>query len=254
MEEVGFMGSQIGANEMSLLSVLALQSTNDPVTIEPRSRSIAPLPRGIRPEVPQSYAACCERLGFAPGDLANVRLKEFLFDSGIALYDNVQVRDYLRGETLSSTDSIGWVPLREKDSPQKYVYKFRREGDPVFVGDGLTFYYQKLIPERVLIIVEQITNRFPDARFFVSEIQHNPDPFLGVSVDRNRTLHVVAVWDEPGFSGGKLAHRRRANVVRSPRCAVGCSSLRARSARRAAGPGAAVPRVPGAWVLPSLRA
>lgn len=61
----------------------------------------------------------------------------------------------------------------------------------------------------MLRIADTVVSAYPNAKFYVSEIASDPDPFLAVSIgtndpdqpDGSRKFFVIAVWDEPGFSG-----------------------------------------------------
>lgn len=58
--------------------------------------------------------------------------------------------------------------------------------------------YRKLVPGSVLQTVATIRESFPDAKFFVSDIEQVKDPFLLVTF-RDTKAVIVDFWDEPGF-------------------------------------------------------
>lgn len=62
--------------------------------------------------------------------------------------------------------------------------------------------YDRDIPESALQKVATISEKCPEARFYVLELTNKPDPFLVVTL--NEEEYYVDVWDEPGFKAETL--------------------------------------------------
>lgn len=93
----------------------------------------------------------------------------------------------LRGNPATIT--WNWHPLRKQDK------KAIDNGSPV---------YKHPVPMPVLMTIEKICDRMPDAAFFVTDYEvKDPDPFLLVT---HKELgieggYVIERWDEPSFRG-----------------------------------------------------
>lgn len=160
---------------------------------------IRPLPPSPGEVIPGNYEALCDRLGYKPAGLADAKFRQFCFDEEIPIYDNAQVNKYLQKKGGRGT-IVTWWPLRAQDGSELMQFTSHLTFFVRHTQDRRVRPYSKVIPERVLLIADQIVSRFPEAKLYVSEIERDPDPFLGVTFDGD-TLFVVAVWDEPGFSG-----------------------------------------------------
>lgn len=154
-----------------------------------------PLPLSINPaKISPDYTRKCKDLDYRPSIVDEVEFTEFLLAEEISLYDTDQVRKFLLAQADAALEekrktepnaswlvaNVEWLPLRVRDA-----------------GGGAT--YSKLVPERVLDIAAKIAARFPEVQFHVSHIEVFPDPFLKATYRKGR--YIVAVWDEPGFSG-----------------------------------------------------
>lgn len=84
-----------------------------------------------------------------------------------------------------------WVPLRHRDIITERSF-----------NDTDQRIYTKPIPYPVLKTIESIQERWPEAKFFISDERYasdEKDPFLMFTVNEARTIHVVERWDEPKF-------------------------------------------------------
>lgn len=150
----------------------------------------------IRPQdmvVPRSYEQLAKKLGVCvAGQAAGTSVKinndfmQFLSDHGLVLYDRVSVSKFLKQK--AGKRNVVWRPLREADKAKS---KSRWEDRPVSQ-------YKKAVPYPVLLLVQDILEKFPMAKFYVSDYQVvRPDPFLEVRLNGKR--YVVEHWDEPEF-------------------------------------------------------
>jgi hypothetical protein len=182
---------------MGLFGLVYEKPASLPVHSLQAQSAYQPVVIGLRPEplklsgqsIPAGYLALCDKVGFVPTELKDQAFKQFLFDSEISVYDHDQVKAYLERRAAAASSTVTrqvvlWRGLREKDST--YV--------------SSTGIYQKLVPMRVLVMVDKILGKFPDARFYVSEIVADPDPFMAVTIGTGK-MFIFAVWGEPGFSG-----------------------------------------------------
>lgn len=84
-----------------------------------------------------------------------------------------------------------WVPVRHTDIITANNF-----------NDVTNRTYTKPIPFPVLKTIDEISTLYPQAQFFISD-ERQPsdmkDPFLLVTLDKGRTLHVVERWDEPAY-------------------------------------------------------
>jgi len=129
--------------------------------------------------IPEDYIELCNQIGFSPGVFEEIRFINFCNENDIPMYDYKKVDNYLRS-LLTPGFIVYWTGLRDKDTRPGYIC------------------YQKLVPINILRRVAILEKRFPNAfKFFVSEIVHNPDPFLMVRGSSFR--HIIGVWNEPGF-------------------------------------------------------
>ncbi len=145
-----------------------------------------------------AYEEACSKLGYYPDDLHGLKLKQFLFENEIPLYDYDHVIKYLGHIAADDETHICWKALRGSDGCS-YLQLRSPYGDRL-VQKKQSGIYKKIVPLRVLETISLIQGSYPDAKFYVSELVNFPDPFAAVSITEG-TLHVFACWDEPGFSG-----------------------------------------------------
>jgi hypothetical protein len=122
--------------------------------------------------LPDGYEALCESVGFKPPVLVNLKFEKFMFDNEMSLYDVEQVDKYIRSK-IGPYQRLEWIRLE---------------------------LYDEFIPVRVLRCMSKIRMEYSDAKFSISRIANDPDPFARVDIGTARYF-IFAVWDEPGFSG-----------------------------------------------------
>lgn len=186
---------------------------------EPESSPITPLV--IERDVLTQHAALAAKLSLHSPAMQEIKRSEFetfLRDMGLSLYDEKQVAAYLTSkygvEHKDNDGSLlptwGWRPAREVDSERTL---FRNSNEWVFsswsggrlIPNGQLHSnvatYQKLIPIPVLLTIERVVEKFPNAGLFISD-EFNPrefvkDPFLMVVYLDKR--YIIERWDEPNY-------------------------------------------------------
>ena len=109
---------------------------------------------------------------------------------GLPTYDTQRALTYLDFK-FKGRDKWVWVPLRAKDMVSDFGF-----------NDTDKRTYSKPIPFAVLKTIDEIQSMHPEAKFFISDERRptdEKDPFLAVTLDNGRTLHIVERWDEPSF-------------------------------------------------------
>lgn len=146
----------------------------------------------------KQHAALSERLGvpsLSRGELLRAQFEDALREWGLRIYDPVQVRAFLKSHY--GRRGWGFRPLREADRR-----KDRRWWDDDSRGqiqDGAQI-YNKPIPYPVLLTVERVSQRFEEARFYVSDERRASDvrdPFLLVLIGGHE--YIIEQWDEPNY-------------------------------------------------------
>lgn len=117
-----------------------------------------------------------EKLGVKAAFVGD-RLLDVLKEEGIQVFHRVKVEQY-----LTDKGAWKWYKLRNCD----------RE-------DSLFPLYTELVPWEVLVTVEKLLARIPDAHFLVAALEKDPDPFLGVGSMKEGCFYIIERWDEPGF-------------------------------------------------------
>jgi hypothetical protein len=170
-----------------------------PIKIEPaepafrRTTLVAEMPD-------QEYIAVSTRIGVNSIPLALAQLEQVIQEETLGIYDYGKVTAFLESQCarLNKGRSSGqarfewnWHPVKE--------YKNKYPWGVAWLPNQSTDLYNKPIPTVVVQTMERILSRFPDAMFYVSDIQGFKDPFLAVTVYRADKMHVIERWDEPGF-------------------------------------------------------
>lgn len=154
------------------------------------------------------YERVARAVGFAPRGLKSDELRRFLSEIGIAIYPLPKVVAYLNTQYGEAKQSATWVwaPLRTADRftveirNQMAGYNSRHSRNGAVARELSP--YAKPVPLPVLLTVERILARFPDALFFVNDEYHAPpivDPFLAVWYGEDSDVVVIERWDEPAF-------------------------------------------------------
>lgn len=194
------------------------------------------------PTLPDGYEAIAERIGAGhlvanvkaarERDAAAVAAEELrvrclaaLSELGLRTYDEHTVAAYLK--TVYGATPFGWRALRERDNPSvdgggrpwrqlgdyfnarttgwesMYLASPGKAQPMRIIGGWDAALYSKPIPLPVLLTVENIQHRLPEACFFISDeaqrMTQPVDPFLMVLVGNER--YIVERWDEPNFRG-----------------------------------------------------
>ncbi len=171
-----------------------------------RSRALLSIPALSEPtrsvavaveEPSDEYVRLSQHLGINTIPLRLVDLAKVVREETLGIYPYEDVVCYLdkqveklagsRSNRWHSFHEWRWHPVKEYRSSHRYESPF----------DGRI--YNKPIPPEVLPTIERIVDRFPDAEFYVTDIQEFKDPFLGVTVPGSETLFVIERWNEPAF-------------------------------------------------------
>lgn len=160
----------------------------------------------------RAYVRTAQAIGFEPASLLEARLLMFFREQGIGRIEYEAMSRYLMAEANKRTQVWFWRPLREKDQPKGWQWGTSWDGgyknDWYRAEKWVCRPYHQAVPLRVLAQVEKISEAFPSALFFVTDmadrnelrLSNRPDPFICVTaLDVPRI--VFDVWDEPGFSG-----------------------------------------------------
>lgn len=146
----------------------------------------------------EQHAELSDQLGVASlsrGEILRAKFEESLREWGLRVYDAAQVRAFLRSQY--GRKDWGFRPLREIDRREiQRWWDIDRNGQ---IQDGANV-YGKPIPYPVLVTVQRVVERFPTARFYVSDECRNSDvrdPFLLVLVDKHE--YIIERWDEPNY-------------------------------------------------------
>lgn len=157
-------------------------------------------PVAVAPDSPDDqYRALAAKLGIRSTALLAAELECLLASEMIPVYDYQKVAQYLENECRKASLSQPrtpwtttlmwcWKPVREQDRLENKSY--------APISSNL---YQQALRLPVLLTMERIAEKLPEAKFFVSEIEAVLDPFLAVTVEGAGKLYVIERWDEPGF-------------------------------------------------------
>lgn len=142
------------------------------------------------------YLAVAKAIGLDDdlGYLLEPRLRQLLRDENIRVYDYDQVCKFL--DVKLGTD-WRWMPLRQIDSDEFPGGEWGHEiaGHRRKFGNNR---YNRPVPLPVLLTVKKIAEAIPQARFYVSGIDRDADPFLCVTT-RLLHVHIIERWDEPDY-------------------------------------------------------
>ena len=171
-----------------------------------RSRTLLSIPALSEPtrsvavvveEPAEEFIRLSQDLGINKIPLRLVELAKIVREETLGLYPYEDVVRYLDKQVEKLTNSRSdrwhslyrwrWHPVKEYPSSHRYDAPFDSR------------VYNRPIPPEVLPTIARIVDRFPDAEFYVTDIQEFKDPFLGVTVPGSDTLFVIERWDEPAF-------------------------------------------------------
>ncbi len=144
----------------------------------------------------EEYLAIAKAVGLDDdlGYLLDIRLREVLVEENIHVYDYDKVAAFLDAKIGNKWK---WLPLRQLDSEEFPGGNWGHEvaGTRRVYGNQR---YNRAIPLPVLLTVKKIAERIPEARFYVSGVDRDADPFLCVTTKLLHT-YVVERWDEPDY-------------------------------------------------------
>lgn len=165
----------------------------------PPPRPSARRPPADRMQDIMDYTQLCKKVGAKPRELRSLTLRQFLADNGMPEYDPRQVADWLNHLAQEAGPHVlyHWKPLREKDLKMPDIRWWWHNDNYGERAKTSSKQYDGLVPSTVLLTVQKIAKAFPDACFFVSEVE-DPDPFLAVGFP-NQLLVIVDWWAEQGF-------------------------------------------------------
>jgi hypothetical protein len=147
----------------------------------------------------QSYVALCRKIGAETPAVRMLQLEQFMAERGIPEYDTDAVDDRLLALAKKSggtNASYVWHPLREQDKGVSFRWFWEENGRELCTIEDTV--YHELVPASVLETVSIILEQFPDAKFFVSDLPDEDDPFLLVTFPDVSPL-IVDFWNEPDF-------------------------------------------------------
>jgi hypothetical protein len=155
------------------------------------------------------YATLAEKVKFAPPDLLQHRLVQFMLENNIEVYPLQSVEKYLDQKFGKATREDeygpweprwGWHPLRAEDNGKLIDHKERNQNGHIQSGT-----YRKIIPMPVLEAVDLIATHFagsePTLHFYVADAvtpANERDPFMSVTA-AGVSFIVFERWDEPAF-------------------------------------------------------
>lgn len=175
----------------------AVVAAMEPDEVELPTPTASRLPKSDLSETErEEYGRVCAEVGFECGDLIRERLKAFLHDENIHVYDNKQVVEYLDQELGSDWE---WRGLRQADVNELGATgKWHTTGGPrevMFANRP----YRGAIPLPVLLTIQKVQKAVPEVCFYISSPKGNDgDPFLMLTT-RYMGPYVIERWDEPSF-------------------------------------------------------
>ncbi len=155
----------------------------------------------------EEYCQVANSIGFSNGSLLEWRLKNFLTNEGIQVYDYKKVSNYMDAQIQELNRAINeqnnmfhweWTALRKKDAK---VYL--QNNGHLYSSEYSGRTYEKPVPYPVLLTVQKIEKEFGEqVYFFVTDIRKVPlgDPFLAIVISGIEVM-VIERWDEPSFRG-----------------------------------------------------
>lgn len=146
------------------------------------------------PEAPgEAYRKLAAKLGVKSAALREAELESVLREEMIPVYEYAKVEAFLNDQCRRAGAVNTWIRFQ-------WSWKPLRKQDRMKHGERVSnSVYQQAVPYPVLLRVEQIAERLPEAKFFVSEIEKVQDPFLAVTVEGSQRFWVIERWNEPNF-------------------------------------------------------
>lgn len=173
--------------------------------------SVVPVPTIPKPSpiategmAPDHWKVMAKKVGFTPQFLNQEEFRLGLRELGIPIYDLDEVSQYMNAAVVRlNTTEKDSAPTNWSGTVKEWRWQWTplREAD-VSEGNMKWSHYQHAVPLHALEKVALIMEKFPEAKFHVSEITQRPkgDPFLAVQY-KSWEMVVIDQWDEPGFTG-----------------------------------------------------
>jgi hypothetical protein len=172
---------------------------------QPEPESLpAPLPSAIavQDDAPDAdYQALADKLGIRSAALLESKLEAILAEEMIPVYEYAKVEAYLDNLVAKRNYELGRESQSIWGRRAMWSWYSLRKGEHKGIRHGkvVKYVYQQAIEKPVLLAIDLIQSRLPEARFFVSQIEEVADPFLAVTVPGSAKLYVIERWNEPGF-------------------------------------------------------
>ena len=158
-----------------------------------------PVKSRVMSSAPAEYEAVCTELGFTPTKLleerALIEFQAFCDENSIPLYNLQAVEAYLEQQVRKTKKKF-------KGDYIIFTWEALRKQDHHYFKDhpGSAVAYNKKVPIEALKTALTVAKHYPEARFYVSDIKHYPDPFLAVVLPNIAEKQIIAVWDEPVYT------------------------------------------------------
>jgi hypothetical protein len=194
LDRLGFPSSKVIEEQIEAIAVAeAPEPVLEEVASVPRQRNAH---RALDIGSAAEYLQTAKAVGLDDdlGYILELKLSAVLVDENIRVYDYGKVCRFLDRKLGKEWK---WLPLREIDR-QEFpggTWSHEVEGAKRYFGETR---YNRPVPLPVLLTVQKIVEKVPEARFFVSGIERDADPFLCVTT---KLLHVTVIerWDEPDY-------------------------------------------------------
>ena len=137
------------------------------------------------------YRRAATEIGFENDALRIAEFRLFLAEESIFIYNTEHVMRFLHS-IMPEGMRLEWKALRAGDVVPRF------SASSFMTGIYESPRYTKPVPLNALKLVKRISDKFPDAKFYVSDwVEHRPDPFL--QVEYGGKAFIVYHWDEPKF-------------------------------------------------------
>jgi len=163
-------------------------------------------PKPIKIELPKMPPKEFEKLYSSinykvPGLTNSSRLRNFLIEQQIPIYNEKEVHDYMAKLARKKRKIYVWKPLRDIDKENRFQWgEVFEHGQYKWFDDKQYGVYPHPVPIHILNDVKIIHDKFGnEAKFFVTDYAVKmPDPFILVTLDGIDRI-IFGAWDEPGF-------------------------------------------------------
>jgi len=147
------------------------------------------------------YQSKCAVLEYESPLLEGEKLRAQLAEIDVPVYNANEVWLHMHRKADAVSKFFVFKPMREKDRKHRclpLLDGISKKEKITIDGQFLDKVYSKAVPGFVLDTALKISEKIPEARFFITDLEGEKDPFLAVGVDGAKIL-VVDFWDEPSF-------------------------------------------------------